>query len=264
MVTATQPAEQCSFIENMYSRWVLDCLIEYSHAIANDLIARPHLYQRNDIPDAIVDLRMSYGMSRNFPNMAQRQLMLTPIFGASDSRKMYDTNSSSSFHVARKKLVDACIAFSERAVDTGLAMLKDRVKSALVPLKSHFQSITGKSVQMSYSQLKAISDISIEILTSEGIAKVFGVDAPESEWPLNSDDPNGAKLVSTISSSLEIAPEYVLTHEKFILLQRVAREGRDALQVIISSNPTEDKNLENLIRKVYTWGTSLRDFQEGS
>jgi hypothetical protein len=249
---------------DIYARWTLDCIIEYAYAVSNDFIAKPHLYQREDIPDVIVDLRMAYGMSRNFPNMSQRQFMLTPIFGISDSRRSDVTVTNSSFHVARKKLVDACIAFSERAVDSGLAMLRDRVKSALVPLRSHFQSVAGKSVQASYNQHKAIFDVAIEILKTKGIVKVFGVDAPGEGWPLNSDDSNGAKLVSAISSTLTVEPEYVFTYEKFIFLQRVAREGQDALQAILSSEFSSEENLENLVTKVYTWGTSLRDFREAN
>ncbi len=50
-----------SLIGHLYATWTLDCLIEIGGAVSVDLITRPQLYLSEDIPDTIVDLRMSYG-----------------------------------------------------------------------------------------------------------------------------------------------------------------------------------------------------------
>ena len=124
-------------IGGLYARWTLDGLNEVAYAISLDFIARPQLYQGNDIPDVIVPFRMEYGMETKLPNTAQRQAMVWPILGRTDWLKPDASTTSSPFHVARKKLIDACIAFSERAVETGVAMLEDRVRSALIPIRAH-------------------------------------------------------------------------------------------------------------------------------
>jgi hypothetical protein len=248
-----------SIIGDMYSQWTLDCVVELAYGVSNDFVSRPHLYQNGEIPDEIVDLRMSYGTSRYFPNMQQRQVLHLPIFGKSDGQR--PDGSSSPFHLARKKLIDASIAYAERVYDTGLAMLKERIRSALIPLRSHLQSVAGRSVDASYNQSRRIFHLAVSILTSSDVARVFGIEQAEEGWPLDNDDPNGAKLVGAIGATLKLPPEYVLTYDKFILLQRVAREGREALKLVLLTAPAPDQDVENLVTKVYTWGTSLRDFQ---
>lgn len=248
-----------SIIGNMYSQWTLDCVVELAYGVSNDFVNRPHLYQNRDIPDQIVDLRMSYGTGRYFPNMQQRQVMHLPIFGRSDGQR--PDGSASPFHLARKKLIDASIAYSERVYDTGLAMLKERLRSAVIPLRSHLQSVAGRSVEASYDQSRNVFDLAIAILTSPDVVRVFGVEQAEAGWPLDADDPNGAKLVGAIGVTLKFPPDYMLTFDKFILLQRVAREGREALKLVLLTDPGSDQDVENLVTKVYTWGSSLRDFQ---
>src|SRR3954471_2351336 len=130
MPTAKSAASSGNFgtlVGRLYSIWTLDALVEIGYAISTHFITRPQLYLSDDIPDAIVDIRMSWGTDARFPNTAQRLVLMTPIFGRSDGLAPDASTGAAPFHVARKKLVDACIAFSERAVDTGIAMLKDRV-----------------------------------------------------------------------------------------------------------------------------------------
>jgi len=250
-------------IGRLYAIWTLDCLIEIGYAISVDFITRPQLYLNEDIPDAIVQLRMSYGTAAQFPNTAQRQAMMMPVFGRSDGLMPDASTNTAPFHTARKKLVDACIAFSERAVDTGIAMLEERVRSALVPLRTHFEALRGKSLRLTTTQqMNAISETVISILQSPGVAKVFSVSPADTRWPFDSNDPNGAKLVENVSSKLPLPQECKLGYTRFILLQRVAQEGARALTLVITANPTSEQELLALISQVYTWGTSLRDFQQ--
>jgi hypothetical protein len=249
-------------VGDLYTRWTFDCLTEIGYAVAVDFITRPQLYQADDIPDAIVDLRMQYGTSNYFPNGAQRLAMMNPIFGRSDGWRPDATSSTSSFYIARKKLIDAAIAFSERAVDSGVSMLEDRVRSALVPLRAHFDGLRGKSIRLSAQQIRTESTTVVGILTAAGVARVFSVLPAETGWPLTSNDPNGAKLVEAAGNVLTLAPDCKMSYTKFILLQRVAVEGGRALTTTL--NPASDDNLANLISQLYSWGTSLRDFQQTS
>jgi hypothetical protein len=260
--TAAATSDFPAFISRLYAQWTLDCLVEIGYAVSVDLVARPQLYLTDDIPDGIVQFRVSYGTDPQFPNTAQRQAMMLPVFGRSDGLKPDATTASAPFHMARKKFIDACMAFSERAVDSGVAMLEERVRSAVVPLRAHFQALQGKSVRLSGNQIKAISDAAVGILVAPGVAKVFSVSAPDPKWPFESDDPNGAKLVEIASSTLPVSADCKLAYTKFILLQRVAAEGARTLPLVLTTNVSDEKQLLALISQAYTWGTSLRDFQQ--
>ncbi len=263
MVTVAQPGgDFAALIGLLYARWTLDCLIEMGWAVSADFITRPQLYVSDDIPDAIVKLRMKYGSDPDFPNTTQRHAMLLPILSKSDGLKPDSSTASSQFYIARKKFIDACIAFSERAVDTGIPMLEERVRSALVTFRAHFDALHGKSVQLSNNQINAISETAISILKAPGAAKIFGVSPPDAGWPLDSNDPNGAKLVESIGSQLPLPQECKLGYTKFILLQRVAQEGRRTLPLVLSTDPNSEQKLLALISQAYTWGTSLREYQQ--
>jgi hypothetical protein len=263
MTTETSSVETFSaLVGDLYTRWTLDGVTEIGYAVSLDMIVRPQLYQSNDIPDTVIALRMSYGTAVDIPNTVQRLAMMMPIFGRSDVLKPDASITSSAFHVARKKLIDAAIAFSERAVDTGIASLEDRVRSALVPLRSHFEGLSGKSFRLSYGQMKAESSNVIDLLTSPGIARVFGVNAADKAWPLGSNDPNGAKLVEAAGAALPLASDYKMGYTKFNMLQRVAVEGGRALTTALGPAPDSKQELPTLISQLYLWGTSLRDFQQ--
>src|SRR5262249_34635649 len=133
MSSTFAPTRFPALVADTYARWTLDCLVEIAYAISIDFVSRPQLYQSDDIPDDIVNLRALYGTDPDFPNTAQRQLMMTPVFGRSDGLKPDATNASAPFQMARKKLVDACIAFSEGAVASVIPMLAERVRSAFIP-----------------------------------------------------------------------------------------------------------------------------------
>jgi hypothetical protein len=113
---------------------------------------------------------MSWGTDARFPNTAQRLALMTPIFGRSDGLAPDASTGTAPFHVARKKLVDACIPFSERAVDTGITMMKDRVRSALVPFRAHFDGLAelghaGKSLRVTAMlQMGQVSNTAVSIL----------------------------------------------------------------------------------------------------
>jgi hypothetical protein len=261
-VLREQEDEFPALIAQLYELWTLDCLNEIGYAVAVDFITRPQLYLSDDIPDDIVRLRMAYGTDVPFPNAAQRQAMMMPVFGRSDGLKPDASTGTASFHMARKKFLDACIAFAERAVDTGLTMLEERVRSALVPLRAHFEALRGKSLQLTATQqMQALSDTVTSILRAPGVARVFSVSPAEAGWPFGSDDPNGAKLVENAGAVLPLPPECKLSYTKFILLQRVAREGEQALSLVFTDNPTSEE-LPVVVSAGYSWAKSLHDFQQ--
>jgi hypothetical protein len=264
MATVEQSAYDFpELVGQLYARWTLDCLAEIGYAVSVDFITRPQLYLSDDIPDSIVDLRMLYGMEPRFPNSAQRQAMIIPLLGRSDGLNPDASTGTSPFHVARKKLVDACISFSERAVDTGIPMLLERVRSALVPLRAHLEGLSGKSLRLSSQQIQTLSNSVTGILKAAEVARIFSVGPSDDGWPFKSIDPNGAKLIENAGSTLPLPQECKLSYTRFILLQRVAQEGARTLPLVLTTDPASEQALLALITHGYTWGTSLRDFQQG-
>jgi hypothetical protein len=244
-------------VADLYTRWTLDGLIELARAVSLDVFARPQLY-RSDVPDGVVALRMSYGFAPGFPDSAQRRALTVPILGSPDGLGPDTSGAPGSFQVARAKLFDACIAFSERAVDTGVAMLEDRVRSALTPFKAAFSGLEGRAFDLAAQQVGSEFDLATELLRAKGVATVFGVSEIDPVWPLGAEDPNGAKLVEAAATALSLSAEYRLGYTKFLLLQRVAREGAAALPIVLGAAD----DLRMLISRVYTWATSIRDFQQ--
>lgn len=247
---------------DLYAHWTLNCLPEISYAVSNDAVARPQLYKSDDIPDDLVTMRMSYGTTPRLPNAEQRQAMITPILGPSDGSRsgmMMAAVSQSSFQIARRKFVDACTAFAQQATHVEGEILEERVRSSAETLRAHFQGIRGKSFRLTVQQINALFDIATHILKSPGITKVFGIEHIESTWPLKSMDPNGATFIESAGTTLPMSGDWKLTFTNFLLLQRLAREGSQAIHVLLSVDSLSDKELELLIGKGYTWGASLRE-----
>ena len=179
------------------------------------------------------------------------------------NRKTYATSQR------RSTLVDAVIAFSERTTDNGIPMLLERVRSALVPLRAHFDALgqdgtrAGRSLALTATrQMQPVSETAIGILVATDVAKVFSVNPADTKWPFDSTDANGAKLVENVSTQLPVPPDCKLGHTKFVLLQRVAQEGARALPLVFSVDPANEQEFLAMISQVYTWGTSLRDYQQ--
>lgn len=255
--TATTDDEFPTIAGNLYARWTLDCLTEIAYAISTDAISRPQLYQSDDIPDDLVPLRMSYGTAPHFPNSTQRQAMMMPILGSSDGFK--GAGSQSSFQIARRKFVDACAAFAEQASQIEGSILEDRIRSSAKILRAHFHGIRGKSFLLSEKQIQALFDITVRTLKAPGVTKIFGIGHLEPEWPMDSTDPNGAKLVENLGSALSLSGNNRLTFTDFLLLQRVAQEGSHTIRLLLSGDPLSDKDITSLIGRGYMWGTSLRE-----
>jgi hypothetical protein len=244
-------------IGDMYARWVLDCVVEMAYAVSVDFVARPDFYKGSDVPEGIAELRSAYGYARDYPNKSQRQDLNSPVFGLSDG---YAPDSGTDkFRALRRPLFDACIAYSERSVDVAAQKLKQRVLSALDPFPPYLRNFDGESIKLTYKQVKSLSDLSYKVLTSKSVAHVFGVDQPpDATWPLDANDPKGSQLVRSIGERLQ-PKDAVFNEEKFGRLRRMAQEGRDALEAILT-NTTTDQSFENLVTRVYTWAISIKDY----
>jgi len=245
-------------LADLYARWTLDCLVEIACSVSRDFVARPEFYKAGGVANDIVRLRMEYGTTSRLPNQAQRQEIALPVLGASEA---YGADATDKFRALRKPLFDAASVFSERSIADSGESMRQAILSAVQLFQPYLMSFDGVSIRRSYEQVVSVTDAAYTILRSPGIAQVFGVNPPPvDEWPIGSNDSNGALLVRAIGEKLQLAPQCVLNEEKFQRLRRVAQQGRDALKAIVSSPDPAGDALHSLITTIYTWAISLRDY----
>jgi hypothetical protein len=243
-----------------YKRWTLDCVVKIAHAVALDFSDRPELYQQvaDDTAAKLVDLQANYGFDANFPDVVIRQRLMKPIFGESDGHG--SGNDGSTFQTYRLPVLAAAADFAENAQPTAFAMLRERVRSEIVPFKTHLADLQGASLSQTERRTTFIFDIAQTILKDPNVFVVFGINgAIDPAWPLQSSDPQGAKLIETITTQLlELLPG-VLTRENFVRLQRIGEKGFQSIGIILDADIDDPKfDIDTLITELYAWGSSLR------
>jgi hypothetical protein len=241
------PAED-TFLDDLYARWTLDGLVEIAHAITVDYFSSPEFYQGEDAPDSIVELWLSYGSVKNFPNKEQRTVLAGAILGASDGYVLKGVTSyNDAFHQNQDPLFKACIAAQTATSAESRDGLNQQVAQALPNFQSYLGGFPGKAANASFEQVEAISDLAFAILRSDTISSRFiGTHSPISgQWPLQKSDANGDKLVAECVSQLKLD---TLGMPDFPSLRALAQAGREALQAILQST-----DLDEIIAKTYSW-----------
>jgi hypothetical protein len=245
-----------SLAGDLYARWTLDCVVDIAYHVSKDFVARPEFY-KNDVTDKIVDLRMEWGTITNFPNTTQRAEMVNPIFGPPDGM----AGSVDNFRRWREPLLKAVTILSERSIADPTAGIQQTILSALALLTAYLRNFDGTSLRTSQKQIANESELAYSVLRSPGVAQVFGVTAEISkDWPLTSDDANGALLIRSIGEKLQLGPYLMFTDEKFQRLRRVAETGNQAIKTILDPDSALDKGLPALIVSVYAWAVAIHDY----
>lgn len=257
-------------IASLYSLWTLDGLVELAYAVSLDFVSRPESYVDANIPDVISDFRVSYGTDKEFQNTAERQAMVWPILGRSDWLKPDNCMAKSQFYTVRYAFLDACSDFSTKGVETRLEPLEAAVKQSLEDFRNYFSQVRGKSTDVASELLVKVSKHATDVLTADGVARVFGFKSAGQDWPFAVDsniDPdansNGAKLVQAIGTQLIVPADYKLTAIKFMQLQDVATQGALTLKRVLTTDPSlaSAEDIRTLVSQAYTWLTSLQHFQ---
>jgi hypothetical protein len=246
----SDPEVTATFLGDMYARWTLDCLTEIAHTISDDYFSSPEFFQGNDAPDDIVDLWISYGTAKNFPNRDQRYTLAGSIFGASDGYSVKGaTPPTDAFHQNRDVLFKACIAAQTATSADSREGLNQQVRQALLPFQSYLGGFPGKAARVAYDQIKAVSDTSFAMLRSNTVSSRFiGSHAPIADgWPIQTSDANGDKLISECASKFKTDKSGMPTD--FPTLRALARAGKEALESIVQ--PKTD--LDGLVSKTYSW-----------
>jgi hypothetical protein len=243
----------------MYKRWTLDCIINIAYAVSVDFSQRPELYQEvgEKIADKLTELQSNFGFEASFPNVITRQMLMKPLFGESDGHG--SGNDGSTFQSFRLPVLAAAADFSENAQPTAFAMLRERVRSAIVPFKTHLVDLKGASLLQTQKRTESIFDTAQLILKDPHVSVVFGINGNiDSAWPLESNDPQGAKLIEKITTQLTGLPYGVITKEMFVRIQRIAEKGYQSIRIIIDQDiENTEFNLDPLISELYAWGSDL-------
>jgi hypothetical protein len=243
-------AVPATFLGDMYARWTLDSLTEIAHMISDDYFSSPEFFQGVDAPDAIVDLWISYGTAKNFPNRDQRYTLAGSIFGTSDGYSVKGTTApTDAFHQSRDVLFKACIAAQTATSADSLDGLNQQVRQALLPFQSYLGGFPGKAARLAYEQIKAVSDTSFAVLRSATVSARFIGSHPSiaDGWPMQTTDANGDKLIAECASRFKTDKSGM--SPDFPTVRALARAGKDALESIVQ--PKTD--LQGLVSRTYSW-----------
>jgi hypothetical protein len=262
MATSTQPQRQPfgQRLGPMYKRWVLDCIPQLGYAVSHDFSRRPELYKRVDAKTAslLTDMQSQYGYAPSFPNQDMRLMLMKPIFGASDGHPM--GNEKSTFYTARMPVLAAAAGFAENAQPTAFPMHRERIRSAIVPLRRLLADLEGASLDQTDLRMGSIFDTAASILIDPGVAAVFGISVKvDDNWPLNSTDSEGAKLIEKITTQLPDMAYGVISRDGFVSMQRVAEKGGQSIFRILETDiEADDAVLDQLVAQLYAWGSDLK------
>ena len=247
----------------LYKIWTLDCISNLGHAISLDFFNRPELYKHvkdDDIVQKLTEMQSFYGFSPNFPNDEIRLMLMQPIFGSSDGHG--GGSDSSSFQTSRLPVLSAAADFSESTLPHALPMQCERIRSASIPFRRFMEDLTGASLNQTQIRMGSIFNTASSILRDPDIAARFSINQSiPSSWPLTSTDAHGAQLIKNITTQLPNTPYGIVSQDKFVRMQRVTQEGCESIQFIldtdIESIKATEKTLDDLIRRLYAWGSDL-------
>jgi hypothetical protein len=251
-------------VAGLYFYQQLDCLVDLAYRVACDFFKRPHLYINVDgLSETLARLHARYGTNETLPSGPQRDMVFLPIFGSGGMRTLpagvASAQETGDFPALRDDLLKAAQAFAERQSDTGVEMLRQRVKDAHKPMADYLDGLEGDSVRWSrFHALPTLTeDFSYTIFRKAGIAAVFGTPPASGDFPYV-EESSGQKLVENVWKQLADNESPVLNRERISNLQRVALRGAEALATIIDFRENfNNSDLDRLITKLYTWYAAL-------
>ena len=257
-----QPPNQFSQpLGELYQRWTLDTIPSLGYAVSLDFSRRPELYKDIEANTAgnLTKIQSQYGYAPNFPNRDIRLTLLKPIFGLSDGRRNGNDNASA-FKTARMPVLAAAAGFAENAQPTAFPMHRERIRSAIVPLRRYMEDLEGASFEQTSLRVSSLFDTAASILRATEVARVFGVNGTiDNDWPLKSTDSEGAKLVEKITTQLPDMPDGIISRDSFVSMQRLAEKGYRSISMILENDiETDDDLLDALTVQLYAWGSELR------
>lgn len=251
-------------IAGLYFYQQLDCLVDLAYKVSCDFFKRPELYIKVDgLSEVLARLHARYGADETLPSDSQRDAIFLPIFGSGGQRTLpagvSPKQETGDFPALRDDLLKAAQAFAERAVDSGVDMLRASVKDAQRSMADYLNGLEGDSVRWSrFNALPTLTEkVSYTFFRSAGIATVFGTSPATADFPYV-EQSSGHKLVANIWKQLAGGESPTLNRDRISSLQRAALRGAEAIATIIDFQENlGNADVDKLIEALYTWHAAL-------
>jgi hypothetical protein len=254
----------------LYTYTSLEILIDIAYGIASDFIKRPHIFVSSggpNITNLLGDIRFRYGFDPYHLSPVSRRQIYIPYFGYSLGEP---PDMGHDFVRLRNQLNAAATSFAERVYDTGVEMLRERVRAAHRPFKAYLMGLNGDALVWTIDKFANLSEgMAYTLLRTPEVARIYsGTIAPRASWPYAL-DANGDKLVEEASSQTNKydGGPVKITRERFTSVQRIALRGADAIVAILDYDEAQDEDrarpnqLDNLITRCYVWGAALDSYE---
>jgi mersacidin/lichenicidin family type 2 lantibiotic len=245
---------------SLYTRYVLDRVVEVARHISHDFIRRPRQYRAvpENIAEILQGFRIRTGSDPAWLSSEQREVVLGAIFGRT-------------FHASSTGIRSASVAYVDRGSGKS-ADLIEQVRHEAAVFRTYLKGIEGRAISMADKETGNVFQSAIEVIRSKEVAGVFGL-APvtEKHWPSleagkeNGDLSAGANLIVEIRRSLGLtsAPP-IVTPYHFIMLQRIAYYGALTMEGTLNETGSgSDDHTQELARNAYGWEKALQGLLSG-
>jgi hypothetical protein len=277
---AQQQAQCVNHLADLYSYGTLDCIVQLTKAIHEDMRTQPAQYRR--VPGRVLRLITQFervGKQEDWPDNERRAQMYAAELGpyevaapagqtgSGPSREFVD-HSNALREAAREFFKEPHVAAGERNVSP--------VRSAVKALRVFLKRRCGGGLAVNVGNIDSIFTAATNILKEPSIATVFNaqpIDALElPAWPLGG--PTSTDITQFISAQLKSyfsADVSSLLQEKFTNLQQVAQFGSQTIRNVLNDNwddwgTAADKtgpNFLKLIDDANEWGKALERCNPG-
>jgi len=265
-------------LDQLYERFVLDSTVDVALGVAHDFRERPTHYRNlpGPIVNALANFYSDTGNQPNWPSSVQRATISSSYFGPS----VLPSAGNHAFTTAVLGLAAAAGKFVENQDNGSPAALLYSGQESARTLRAYIDTVVGGSALAdAANRVRAIFTQASNVLHNDNVSRAFGLPswpAPPADWPLGpvpappvfppfEYSGHGALLIETIS---RVRPELSeVPQTRFLILQRVAQNGRDTLvrlqlpawQGPVTSAPPGPPELIALHGSAYAGGRALRD-----
>ncbi|RJT32613.1 hypothetical protein D3227_26720 [Mesorhizobium waimense] len=249
-------------LEDLYRRWILDCVVDSVEAISKDFVQHPQQYRGATTSGLLEEFKARTGNDPLWPNKEQRAAIYGTLFGMADGDS--DGENSGQFGEAASDVRRRATLYAERVFSSGEEMLRQAFRDSIETFQAYLETLKGPVVDRGDAQTTNIFDKAVAVLQDAGVAQRFGGLPPApANWPTSRPyGGDGANLIEEIKRTLFVGPEYQLPRKRFLVMQRIATYGHGTIADVQSYKYDQSKGQKSttdLITAAYSWATAILD-----
>ena len=256
-------------LADLYTRWVLNPLVEIAYALSHDVAVRPQNYREvdGDTLRIMSDFRFNTGVDPEWPNAFQRTLSF---------KSLCEVQLASP--PVRAAALQAQRGAAGKSEDPELASFKDAADA----FRAQLRPLEGQGLWMLCAETRPIFKKAVTLFRTPEIAAAFGsAPAPGDPWPIGRNfDGKAAYLVAQITRGLNAAacltgffrrldaqtpeprrlvPRYMvkLSPGKFIKLQQAAYWGSLTIHHLLQGDAGETE--ARMMDYARNWARALQE-----